>query len=230
MPEEIDTPLTEEELALARKGEALIRASVADVEAPQSLREAIENDRARGAAREQAPFWRRRRGLVAVGASAVVLAGAAVALQAGQSSNPSLSGVDAVAQLAPTEAAPATLGGDPPVLDVKVGQISFPDWQDKFGWKAVGRRDDELSGRAVTTVFYRNPKGERLGYAVVGGNALGESPAGREVKRDGKTYYVAGAGDSTVVTWTQQGQTCVIVAPAAVPQSKLVDLAASRNV
>ena len=65
MPEEIDTPLTEEELALARKGEALIRASVADVEAPQSLREAIENDRTRGAAREPRPFWRRRRGLVA---------------------------------------------------------------------------------------------------------------------------------------------------------------------
>jgi hypothetical protein len=231
MPEEIDTPLTEEELALARKGEALIRASVADVEAPQSLREAIENDRARGAAREQQPFWRRRRGLVAAGASAVVLAGAAIALQAGQGSgNPSLSGVDAVAQLAPTEAAPATLGGDPPVLDVKVDRISFPDWQEKFGWKAVGRRDDELSGRTVTTVFYRNPKGERLGYAVVGGKALGESPAGREVERDGKTYHVADAGSSTVVTWTQQGQTCVIVAPAAVPQSKLVDLAASRNV
>jgi hypothetical protein len=45
MPDDNDTPLTEEELALAREGEARISAAVADVHAPQSLREAIERDR-----------------------------------------------------------------------------------------------------------------------------------------------------------------------------------------
>jgi hypothetical protein len=82
----------------------------------------------------------------------------------------------------------------------------------------------------VTTVFYSNPKGARLGYAVVAGEALGEEPPGREVTRKGKTYNVASAGGDTVVTWTQQGHTCVIVAPSTVAESKLVDLAASRNV
>jgi hypothetical protein len=55
MPDENDSPLTEEELALARKGEALIAAAMADVRAPQSLREAIERDRERAAARRRAP-------------------------------------------------------------------------------------------------------------------------------------------------------------------------------
>ena len=51
MRDEKDTPLTEEELALARKGEELIAAAVADVRAPQSLREAIERDRERARGR-----------------------------------------------------------------------------------------------------------------------------------------------------------------------------------
>ncbi len=50
MPHEDDTPLSEEELALAKKGEALIAAAVADTEAPQSLRESIERDRERAQA------------------------------------------------------------------------------------------------------------------------------------------------------------------------------------
>ena len=48
--------------------------------------------------------------------------------------------------------------------------------------------------------------------------------------RKGKTYHVAEAGRRTIVTWNQQGHTCVIVAPSAVPQARVVELAASRNV
>ena len=232
MAGENDTPLTEEELALAREGKALISAAAADVEAPQSLRESIERERERAAARARVPFWRRHRwGLAAAGAAAAGLAVVAIALQTGgNETEPSLSRVFAAAELAPTEAAPAPIGGAPPVLDARVDEIAFPDWQEKFGWKAVGRRDDTLSGRPVTTVFYRNPDGARLGYAVVSGAALGDDPPGRQVTRKGKTYDVAGAGERTIVTWTQEGQTCVIVAPSAVPRDRLVDLAASRNV
>jgi hypothetical protein len=50
------------------------------------------------------------------------------------------------------------------------------------------------------------------------------------VTRNGKTYHVARANGRTTVTWEQQGHTCVIAAPAVVPSTKLVDLAASRNV
>ena len=43
-------------------------------------------------------------------------------------------------------------------------------------------------------------------------------------------YVLAFARGRTIVTWNQQGHTCVIAAPATVPSSRLVDLAASRNV
>jgi anti-sigma factor RsiW len=229
---ENDRPLTEEERELARKGEELIAAAVADVRAPQSLREAIERDRERAAARERVPFWRRHRwGLAVAGVAAAALAAVAIALETGgNETEPSLTKVYAASQLAPTKAAPAPLGGSPPVLDAKVGNLKFPDWRQKFGWRAVGRRDDSLSGRPATTVFYRNPDGARLGYTVVSGDPLGDNPPGRQVTRKGKTYSVAREGARTTVTWTQQGHTCAIVASSTVPQARLVDLAASRNV
>jgi hypothetical protein len=232
MREEGDTPLTDEEVALAREGERLIAAAVADVHAPQSLREAIERDRARALARSRAPFWRRHgRGLLAAAGAVAAFATIAIGLPTGSDEvAPSLDSVEAVAQLDPTGAPPAPLGGSPPVLDAKVGGLQFPDWETKFGWRAVGRRTDDLSGRAVTTIFYRNPDGARLGYAVVSGDAVGGDPAGQQVMRNGKVYTVATGGERTVVTWTQQGHTCVIVAPSTVPHSRLVDLAASRNV
>ena len=232
MPEENDTPLTEEELALAREGKALISAATADVHAPQSLREAIERDRQRAAIRARAPFWRRHRwGVAAAGTAAAALAAVAIALEmGGDNADASLEKVYAAAQLNPTSAAPAPVGGTPPVLDAKVGALEFPDWQEEFGWKAVGRRDSDLGGRRVTTIVYRNPEGARLGYAVVAGDPLGGHPAGRPVEHKGKTYDVARGDERTIVTWTQQGHTCAIVAPSEVPQSTLVDLAASRNV
>jgi hypothetical protein len=231
VPDENDIPLTEEELARAREGEALIAAAVSEVRAPQSLREAIERERERASARARAPFWRRHRlGVVLASAAAVALAIVVIALQGGETTEPSLSKVVAAARLDPTESAPRPVGGTPPNLDARVGDLVFPDWKAKFGWEAVGRRDDTLAGRPVTTVFYRNPDRVKLGYAVVSGDTLDAQPPGREVTRNGKTYHVATAAGRTIVTWNQQGHTCVIAAPAKVPTNNLVDLAASRNV
>jgi hypothetical protein len=50
------------------------------------------------------------------------------------------------------------------------------------------------------------------------------------VNRAGNAYHVAHRAGHTLVTWIQQGHTCAIVASAAVPDARLVDLAASRNV
>jgi hypothetical protein len=230
--DENDTPLSDEELALARKGEALIADAVADARAPHSVREAIERERERARAQARAPFWRRHRwGLAAAGFAAAALAAVAIALETGgDGGDRSLTKVYADARLDPTKAAPAPAGGDPPVLDAKVGALEFPDWEAKFDWRAVGRRDDDVSGRHVTTVYYRNPEGARLGYAVVAGNPLGDDPAGRQLTHKGDTYHVDRGDERTTVTWTQQGHTCAIVAPSTVPRSTLVDLAASRNV
>ena len=228
-----DNPLSEEELALAKKGEALISAAVADTQAPQSLRERIERDRERAQAAPRPSFLRRHlRPLAAAATAAAALAGVVVALQPGSSEpeSPSLAAIHAAALRGATEPAPAPKGGDPPVLAARVAPIPFPDWQESFGWWAVGSREDQISGRTVRTVFYRNPEGARLGYSIVAGEALAERPPGHRVTRAGDTYHVAQAGEHTLVTWTQQGHTCTFVASSTVPESRLVDLAASRNI
>jgi len=232
MPDENDINLSEEELALAREGQALVAAAVSDVRAPQSLRESVERERERAAARARAPFWRRHRlGLALGSVAAVALAVVVIATQGGEgSSEPALAKVSGVARLAATAPAPESVGGTPPELDARVGSLQFPDWQAKFGWKAVGRRDDTLDGRHVTTVIYRNEEGARMGYAVVSGDALAATPPGRPVQHNGKTYHVAGVAGRTMVTWTQQGHTCVILASPEVPRTRLVEIAASRNV
>jgi hypothetical protein len=228
MADEADKPMTEEELALARRGEEQIAAAVADVRAPQSLRESIERTRAN--ARPRAPFWRRYRwGLAAAGGIAAAALIAVVALDSTETATPSLQDVYAAAGATPTQPAPARIGGNPPVLDESVGAIEFPDWKSAFGWAAVGRREAQLNGRGVTTVVYRNPDGARLGYAVVGGPPIAEVPAGTAIRRAGNTYRVDEGGGRTTVSWTQQGHTCVIVAPTTVPRETLIELAASRN-
>ncbi len=233
---EDDTPISDEEMEQAQRGEALIAAAVSETQAPQSLRESIERDRERAQAPPPAaPFWRRHlRVLVGAGAAMAVAVALVVALGSGGSgsgeSAPSLAEVESTAQLAATHPAPAKAGGDPPVLDQRVGAIKFPDWQEKFDWREVGSRTNEVSGRTVETVYYRNPKGADLSYAIVDGAPIDETPPGREIVHEGKTYHVANDAQHTVVTWKQQGHTCTFVASSAVPDLNLVELAASRNV
>ena len=226
-----DTPLTEQELEDARRGQELIAAAVADTRAPQGLRERIEDDRQRATVQPR-PFWRRRSlalGLSAVLAAAVIAVVVVAPGGDGGAGTPSLAQVDAAARARPEAPAPELAGGQPPVLDASVGELTFPDWEKSFGWRATGARSDQIEGRTVKTVFYRNPKGARLGYAVVDGETLDGWNGGQRVTRAGKTYKVSRRGGKTVVTWTQQGKACVIVGAGSVPASRLVDLAASRN-
>ena len=217
MTDRRDNPPTEEELALAREGKARIDAAMAEVRAPQSLREGIERERATSAARPS--LWHRYRwALAGAGVAAALALAIPLALQTGgDGDGPSLEGVYAAAERTPSAAAPATVGGDPPDLDARVGAIRFPDWRAGFGWRATGRADSDVGGRKVTTVTYRNAEGAELGYAIVAGKPLDETPPGEPVRRDGNAYAVAREGDRQIVTWTQQGHTCAIVASGSVP-------------
>ncbi len=101
----------------------------------------------------------------------------------GGAGTPTLAQVDAAARARPEAPAPELAGGQPPVLDASVGELTFPDWEKKFGWRATGARTDQIEGRTVKTVFYRNPKGARLGYAVVDGDTLAGWNGGQRVTR-----------------------------------------------
>ena len=233
MPDENDNPLTEEELALAREGEALISAAVADVRAPQSLREAIERERERAAARARAPFWRRQRlGLASAGAAAAALAVVAIALETGgDPTEPSLAKVYAAARLDADQ-------GRSAAASAARRPSSTPrsaTWCSRTGKRSSAGRPSAVAttrsrGAPSRPSSIATPRGRGSATRSCPASPLGAEPPGRQVTRKGKTYHVTSAGGRTIVTWNQQGHTCVIVAPSEVPRARLVDLAASRNV
>ncbi|MDX6688857.1 MAG: hypothetical protein QOG15_314 [Solirubrobacteraceae bacterium] len=232
-----ETPSTAAEIERSERGRELIAAALGDPrnQAPASLREALEDQRTRAAA-AAAPAARRRFGLLrgrmlaAGGAFAAVIVVIVLAVGGGSDGGPSIDRVAAYGRQPATAPAPATVPGtEPAQLNVAVEGLNFPDWQAKFAWRATGRRADRVGGRDVTTVFYRTAKGATLGYAIVAGKPIGGAPAGDDVVVAGETYRVAHGGGRTTVTWTQDGHTCVIDAPSAVPDARLVALASWDN-
>jgi hypothetical protein len=216
---ENDVPLTEAELAEARRGENLIATAIAhpDARAPLALRQSLEAART---------ARRPRRRLVAPGLAAVTALAAVlvVALGAGdeQVSSPSVQDVAAITRLPAAHGAPAAAPGRH--LKAAVEGLAFPDWHKAFGWEATGRRADRVEGRDVTTVYYRYSDERHLGYAIVAGAPL-RTAAGREIVRSGTHYRVLTRSGRTTLTWTQAGHTCVIDAPTSVTVATLVRLA-----
>jgi hypothetical protein len=207
---------------LADRGRQLVAHAVGGTRAPLSLRQRLEDDRAAAARprrRAGVPAW--AAGLLA----AVAVVAVAVVLLAGGSDGaggPTVVGVADVAAAPPTAAAPRPTGYG--YVDVRVGTVRFPDWTE-LQWPATGQRTDRVAGRMVRTVIYTAPDGTRAGYSIVAGPALA-APAGREHRVRGRVYRVLTVHGDRVVTWERDGHTCVLRAPAEVPASRLVQLAA----
>jgi hypothetical protein len=219
-PPPSDDPRVERELA--ERGHALVAAAVAETAAPLALRERIERDRAR--ARPVA----RRRWLGIAGSLAAVAAAvlAAVVIEVGGTPSP---GVLATVQLAgkgPALPAPKHDPSNPALLKAKIDGLPFPDWYDKFQWRASGVRTDEIADRDAKTVYYDNPGGARLAYTVLAGAAIEPPDSARTMRIRGTDFHVMKRGSQRIVVWERNGHTCVMSAPAAVPQARLLDLAA----
>ncbi len=121
--------------------------------------------------------------------------------------------VAAVALKQPTGPAPAPRPGG--TLDASVPPVSFPDWQARppgpagAAWSASGQRQDTVGGRAVTTVFYDAPGGDRIGYAIAAGDELPVA-GGRFVSSGGIDMWVYDVDGAPAVMWYQDGRTCVV--------------------
>jgi anti-sigma factor RsiW len=225
------------ELARALQGQALAMQALhatAEIGAPARLRADVERRReARGgkvpsARRETA----RRRGIsprALVVASAVAATLAVVLVLPGVLSGTlSVQDAAAFATKTPTGAAPPGVPGTPQLLQERVGNVPFPDYAKKFGWKPVGVRHDSRDDRDVTTVYYRK-NGRTLAYSIVSGDRLDHPGDARVVKRDTDATYRAFRTDSrTFITWERGGHTCVISADRATP-AELVALADWRG-
>jgi hypothetical protein len=196
--------LTEEDIA----------ALAATVKAPESLHrrvhEMVADAQTRTPARRRAGWITSpRRFVVAAAAAALAVVAVAIGLSGGTSGGLSVQRAAALTLSPATMGAPAENEAHRAQLEASVDGVSFPYWKERFGWRSSGARSDRVGGRAVTTVFYSNAEGRRIGYAI----ASGRAPATHEgsvVRRWGVEYRVLSHDGATVVTWQRAGHLCVV--------------------
>jgi len=206
-------PRTESELV------ELVRS--ADVRAPEALHTRVESliadhRSARGRGFSGAPGARARpfasRKLAGAIAAAAAAGAIVAALTGGQDASRTLSLSQAFAlTLRPaTVAAPRESHTRREQLAAAVDGIAFPYWGGGLGWRSTGARTDRVGGRAVTTVFYANSRGQRIGYAIVAGLPAPSATGGTISWRGGVPYRLLREHGVSVVTWQRNGRLCVL--------------------
>jgi hypothetical protein len=151
------------------------------------------------------------RGLLAATAlAAVTVTVLAIALSGGgANATMSLREASAPTLRAATTSAPPESTGNRAQLAVAVDGVSFPYWEERFGWRSSGARHDRVAGHAITTVFYTDAHGRRIGYAIVAGTP--PRIGGGTVRWRGKVpYRLSYENGASVVTWLRDGHLCVV--------------------
>jgi hypothetical protein len=205
-------PHTESELV------ELVRA--ADEQAPETLHRAVSSLIAahapRGGRRSLSawpagagrPATRLRIGGALVAAAAILVAIIA-GTTGGGASRLNIRQASALTLRQATSPAPPERASHRGQLALAVDGVSFPYWEDRFGWRSTGARNDRIAGQAVTTVFYADGHGHRIGYAILAGAPLRVS-GGHVVWRGQARYRMSYANGAPMVTWLRDGHMCVL--------------------
>ena len=209
-----------------QQGRDALVAAVETTGAPLALRTRVEEmGTGRGrrkadqrpAARTRVAGRRWSAAALVAGALAAVLAG--IVLIGG---GPGVYDVTAAALNPPTAAiAPVAAGSK--LLHERVGDVAFPNYAGKFGWKATGTRTDEIDGRATRTVFYTKDV-RQIAYTVVSGAPLKWPDEASRATREGTLLRALRSDGREVVTWRRRGHTCVL-SSKDVPRAELLTLA-----
>ncbi len=190
--------------------------AASDEEVPASLRHAVE------ALLPRAKRVRTRRFVPRLAlATAAAVAGAVIAavLVTGGPGAPTVADAAALARQVPNAPAPAKAGTR---LALGVQGVAFPNFEEPYGWRAVGVRQGRVDGRPATAVFYA--KGDRrVAYVIVGGASLSRPGKAREATVDGVEYQTLRLNGKLAVTWRRGGHTCVLLGQAT--QQELLLLA-----
>lgn len=194
-----------------------------DVAAPRALHERVDalvaersagrsglRSGRRGAMGGSARAW----GLAGVGMLALVVLALVLVTGGGTASAPTTQSAASLALRPATLPAPAQSRGQPRQLAAAVDGVAFPYWEDRYGWRATGARIDHVAGREITTVFYANARGQRIGYAIVGGSPAPALDAGNSTWRDGSDYHLLTIRGHPAVAWLRAGHLCVIAGQA----------------
>ncbi len=208
-----------------------------DVQAPEELHRRIETLVAERTAPRRRPLsapslgrsstagGRLVAGLALAAAVAVALV---LSLAGGGSGSLSIRQASALTLRPATMPAPAEDPHNWAQLAAAVDGVAFPYWEGRLGWRASGSRTDRIGGRTVTTVFYANGRGQRIGYAIVAGTPAPRASSGVVVWRGGTAYRLLLAEGASVVTWVRDGHLCV-VAGRGVDGATLLALASWRE-
>jgi hypothetical protein len=142
--------------------------------------------------------------------AAAIVALVIVVSLSGGSSTLSVHDASALTLQPATTAAPRESSTSRGELAAAVDGVSFPYWGAHFGWRSTGQRSDSVDGRQITTVFYENAHGQRVGYAIVAGSKPPPVTGGVVSRRDGTPYRLLTVKGVAVVAWTREGHLCVI--------------------
>jgi hypothetical protein len=201
--------------------ERMLHTAARTERAPARLRAALD-DLDRRAARRQRSSARGlplRLGAATV-SSCVALAVVLVLALGGGAAEPSLAAAAALATKGPTAAAPAPDPRAPAtLLNAHVGDLQFPNWERKEGWRSSGERVDKLGDRSVTTVYYEKD-GRQMAYSIV------SQPSLKQPATQHERYVTMHKHGRTVVVWTEDNHTCVLSAKG-ISAADLWQLAAS---
>jgi len=210
-----------------------------DTPAPESLHRAVESMIAAppGARRRQAlvawrPAWRRPRpsaaGVAFAGAVALAAVAIIIAVDSGDTTTPSLREAAAPTLLAATRPAPPESPSNSNALAANVDGVAFPYWEERLGWRSTGERQDRIDGRLVTTVFYADRAGQRVGYAILAGAPAPSISGGTIVTRGGVPYTLLKITGASAIAWLRDGHLCV-VSGAGIANATLLRLASSTE-
>jgi len=187
-----------------------------DAPAPESLHRRVDS---LIATRRDSRFTRRggrRRPFSApllAGAGAVAVAIVAIVIAvgiSGGSSALSLRQAAAPTLRAATLPAPRESETHHAQVAAAVDGVPFPYWGERFGWHTTGARSDQIDGRTVTTVFYANVDGRRVGYAILAGSPAPRVRGGVIAWRGGVSYRLLTENGASVVVWRRDGHLCVL--------------------
>jgi len=145
-------------------------------------------------------------------------------LSSGGSSAFTLDEASALTLGAATMAAPPENPTRQDELTRSVDGVAFPYWEDSHGWRSTGARIDRISGRWVTTVFYANSRGQRIGYAIVAGAPAPKLSGGALIWRSDRPYRLLAEKGVQLVAWNRDGHLCILGA-RGVSSAELLRLA-----
>jgi len=148
--------------------------------------------------------------LGAVAAAVVVVVALAIILNGSGSPTLNMHQAAAPTMRAATRSAPPESSTNHAELTAAVDGVKFPYWEDRFGWRSSGMRSDQIAGRAITTVFYSDASGRRIGYAIIAGTPALRIDGGVVAWRGGVPYRLLTANGAAVVTWLRDGRLCVV--------------------